>query len=81
MPPYIAVRIDPAAKPDRIALNVSPYRRIVVAEVVVVEICFLVEVLAGQYYITPLPYRAVSNSSEAPRLEFVLSCPRQLLLS
>jgi hypothetical protein len=55
----IEIRVDATAQPDRIALNVAPGLRIVVAEVVVEQPRLGIEVLAGQYSNRPLPQRAV----------------------
>jgi len=40
----VAVRVDPPAQSNRITLDISPNPRIVIPEVVVMEVGFLVEV-------------------------------------
>jgi hypothetical protein len=61
----VRVRAQPAAQPDRIALNVAAGLRIVVAVVVVVEPRLGVEVLARQYSDRPLPQRAAFKGTGA----------------
>ena len=45
---YIPISIDPTIQPNRIALNIPPDPRVVIAEVVVVQSGFRVKVLAGE---------------------------------
>ena len=54
----IGVGINPAPQPNRIALDISARRRIVISEVVVVGICFLIKILSGEAQVESVSARA-----------------------
>ena len=64
IPDDVAVRVDATFQPDRIALDIPPDGRVVVAEVVVVEVGLLVEVVTPELALAPDRHHGETNRDQ-----------------